>query len=46
MNDLVREESFASEGVALSLRHSTPGRIRPYMLSGEQLAGRKESLNG
>lgn len=38
------KESFASEGVALSLRHSTPGHIRPYMLSGEQLAGRLEPL--
>lgn len=40
MHDWVQEESFASEGVALSLRHSTPGRIGPYMLSGEQLAKR------
>lgn len=38
MHDWVQEESFAAEGVALSLRHSTPGRIGPYMLSGEQLA--------
>lgn len=33
-------ESFAPEGVALSLRHSTPGHIGPYVLSGEQLAGK------
>lgn len=44
MHDWVSEESFAPEGVALSLRHSTPGRIGPYMLSGEQLAGRLEPL--
>jgi hypothetical protein len=37
-------ESFAPEGVALSLRHSTPGHIFPYALSGEQLAGRLAPL--
>lgn len=42
MHNWVPEESFAPEGVALSLRHSTPGRIGPYMLSGEQLAGKQE----
>lgn len=44
IHDWARKESFASEGVALSLRHSTPGHIRPYMFSGEQLAGRLEPL--
>jgi hypothetical protein len=37
-HDSITAESFAAEGVALSLRHSTPGRIGPYMLTGEQLA--------
>src|SRR5690606_12600119 len=46
MHDWVLEESSAAEGVALSLRHSTPGRIGPYMHRREQLSRKREPVNG
>lgn len=38
-----RAETYAPEGVALSLLHSTPGRIGPYMLTGEQIKAGKRA---
>jgi len=43
--DSTSEESYASEGVALSLRHSTPGYILPYTLTGENFTRLKDRFN-
>lgn len=43
--DTTSEESYAPEGVALSLRHSNPGKIVPYMLTGENFTRQKDKFD-
>jgi len=39
--DTTSEESYAEEGVALSVQHSTPGYILPYIFTGENFTYQK-----